>query len=581
MIMPISQTKKKSKSSPAISISSRLEAARRIIGSNWPDLFFARYFHQTVHGDPLSFGRGRSALIPLYKDDSQELAIMKAVQLGISDRAIIATLTRLHRGWKVLYSFPTEQFRNEMISERIDPLLMSVPFYRHGLKHSRGEKDEAGMKHIWGGTARFVGSNSKVAFVGFAADMVIVDEKDKSDQRNLKLAPDRLDASEHKYFWQLGNPTYPKIGIHADYLKSDQKVWHIKCSHCNEWQPLDFFVNVVEKTSDVDYRLLDKKWKQIDERDIALYCRKCHREIDRLADGEHVARYPGRDISGYHFSQIFSPTKTIRDIYAQFLEGLTDPSIMEIVYNSRLGLPYAGSGDKLSAALLDAKCADDYLMPDNAEDCTAGIDVNWPQLHVRISDYPAPGIRRAVYIGTVTSFKELSDLFERYGVKCAVMDFAPERHKVREFQSQHPRVLWAAEYSSSEIADFWRIDEESRLITVDRTQSIDERNSAIYKGHNILPKNFRTLDNGEYIKQMEAPTRRFDDKRQKPRYIWDEGNEEDHHFHADNFDYLAMRIKAINSFNPGMRSAKPRETAKDLGDFSKPIRSKKGMDGFL
>jgi hypothetical protein len=316
----------------------------------------------------------------------------------------------------------------------------------------------------------------------------------------------------------------------------------IKCSHCGEWQPLDFFVNVVEKTSEIEYRLLDKDWKEIEDRDILLFCRKCYEKIDRLADGEHVARYPEREISGYHFSQLFSPTKTIREIYMQFQKGLLDPSIMEIVYNSRLGIPYAGSGDKLSAALLDEKCADDYVMPDTGKECTAGIDVNWPKLHIRISDYPSPETRRAVYIGTVSSFAEVSNLFARYNVKCAVIDFAPERHKVREFQDQHPQILWACEYASGELPGYWKIDEESKLITVDRTQSIDERNSEILRGHNRLPSNFRTLDGGEYIKQMEAPTRRFDDARQKPRYIWDEGDEDDHHFHADNYDYLASRI---------------------------------------
>lgn len=539
VIMPASQTKKSNASSTKEFALSTLAMADRHIASNWPDLFFALRFHRTTHNEPLDFGLGRHPLIQLYKDDSQHVVVMKAVQIGITDRMIIAALSRAYRGWAVLYSFPTDQFRNEQVAERIDPLLKSVSFYRAGIKHARGEKDEVGMKHFWNGVIRFVGSNSKVSFVGFAADMLIIDEKDRSDLDNLKLAPDRLDASKFKYYWRVGNPSYPRFGIHQDYLESDQKVWMVKCDHCGEWQPLDFFVNGVEEIAEGEYRLRDSKWTTTVDRDIFLLCRKCEQPLNRLGPGEYVAKQPDRSVSGYHLSQLTSPTKTIRDIYDQFQKGLTDATEMQIFYNSRLGLPYEGSGEKITAALLDAKCKDDYQMPSTAKGCTAGVDVNWPQLNVRISDYPERHIRRAVYIGIVHSFDELSNLLQRYDVQVCCIDAAPERHKVAEFQAVHANV-WSVDYAKEEINEFWRLKEDLRHISVDRTQSIDNMISEILKGNNRLPKNFRSLDGGDYVAQMEAPTRRFVESRR--RYVWDEGDQPDHHFHADNYDCLAARI---------------------------------------
>ena len=111
--------------------------ADRLIGSEWPDLFFALNFHRTTHNERMDFGHGRYALIDLYKDDNSQVRIMKAVQVGITDRAIIAALSRMYRGWSILYSFPTEQFRNREVGDRVDPLLNTVPFYKAGIKNSK------------------------------------------------------------------------------------------------------------------------------------------------------------------------------------------------------------------------------------------------------------------------------------------------------------------------------------------------------------------------------------------------------------------------------------------------------------
>jgi hypothetical protein len=469
---------------------------------------------------------------------------MKSVQVGISEWLISVLLSKLIKGWSVLYSLPTESLRNTFVANRIDTLTKTVPLYRYGLKRSKGEADSTGLKHIFKGSVWFVGSNSKVGFVERPADMVIVDELDTSNQKSLELAPDRLKASKYKYFWNVGNPSIPKYGIDKLYRESDQKVWKIKCPACNKWQALDFFKNVARETSENVWDLRDKDYKVL--------CCKCLSPVDRLQAGEWVARKPDRLLSGYHISQLFSPTVTIKEIYDQFVKGQTNATKMQVFYNSYLGLPFEGSGSKLTANTLESKCMDDYLMPASAKDCTAGIDVNYPQLNIRISDYQ-DNKRRAVYIGTVNSFAELTNLFKQYNVKYAVIDIAPERHKIAEYQLSHA-FLWTCQYNPGSSAPdeietvLVKSEKAARVgsvkkITIDRTIAIDAMIADILQGNNRLPKNFKSIDNGQYLEQLEAPTRILDETKNPPRYIWDEGGNPDHYFHCEVYDYMAMRIK--------------------------------------
>lgn len=507
-----------------------LETADLRAASKYPALYLAEYHHKNTSGQPIDV-LARPYQIEILKDDSQHLVVMKCVQVGISEILIIKAMAKLYQGWAIIYSLPIESLRNTFVANRIDKAIMMVPLYKQWLDNATGVSDQVGMKHFLNGVIKFVGSNSKSSFLEFPADMVIIDEKDKSDLDNLEMAEDRLQASEHKFKWEVGNPTFGKFGMHKAYLSSDQKRWNVKCPACNEWQDLDFFKNVVRQIGENEYQLIDLVETQV-------CCRKCSKPIDRLMIGQWVAKHPDRSISGYHVNQLFSPTVSVAELWHKFLEGQTNATIMQIFYNSCLGLPYEAVGDNLSAALLESKCMDDYLMPSTAKGCTAGIDVNWPQLNVRISDYPSPGVRRAVYIGIVYSFAELTTLLKRYNVKMSCIDVAPERHKVAEYQQTH-KNLWAINYAG-EIPEFWRVKDDERYITVDRTQTIDAMVSEILNERNRLPKNFRSLDGGKYIEQMEAPKRILDIKGK--RYKWDEFDADDHHFHADVYDYLAMRV---------------------------------------
>jgi len=112
--------------------------------------------------------------------------------------------------------------------------------------------------------------------------------------------------------------------------------------------------------------------------------------------------------------------------------------------------------------------------------------------------------------------------------------------------------------------DFWKVDQSEYTVKVQRTASIDDAVAEILKGNNHIPKDFRSLDNGDYVRHMEAPKRRTEGEGAAMRYVWDEEGKPDHHFHADNYDNLARKILAEFGIQTDIRSAGGRELKSEL-----------------
>ncbi len=473
-------------------------------------------------------------LLPIYYDISPEKVIQKSVQCGISEMLICISIAYAERGYSVLYTLPKYALRGRFVANRVDPLLEIVPEYRKLLQDAVGDSDSISLKHLGQGTINFVGSNSASEFIEFPADLIIVDELDKCDKNNLKLADDRLDASELKHKIKVSTPTYKDIGINEEYSKSNQKEWHIKCFHCNEWQAIVWDINICNQISENEYELLDSANYEV-------ICRKCGQNVDRLAKGEWVKKNDNI-VSGYHFSQLFTSQTTIKNLWELFQEALFDNTKLQVFYNSKLGIPYVAKGNNLTRNMLD-NCRQEWLMQSNSDKkCSMGVDVG-RIIHVRISSLTDNNERKAEYIGIVRDFKELSVLIQRYNVRYCVIDMYPETRKVEEFQTEH-RNIWLCKFSNSISigAKGYKKDANSQIIDGDRTQLFDRLVATIHQKRLLLPKNAGLLD--DYYEHMQAPIRKYDEG--KDRYFWDEGSKQDHFFLAELYDLLASELVMEN-----------------------------------
>lgn len=472
--------------------------------------------------------------------------------MGISEWLICDSFYLAEKGYRIVYVQPTIELRNLFVRDRIDRPLSTIPHYRNQVRPLKKMKgvdpiDNVGLKSFGeNGIIVFVGSNSKNSFVMFTADVMIIDERDKCNEENLALAPDRISASKLAYWREVSTPTVEGFGIDRTYnTDSDQKVWQIRCTACKHWQPLSFFRNMVRQVDDNKFELIDQTWDRNLSRDIHTFCVKCHSPIDRLSLGEWIPRLEGRSISGYHVSKLMSANFQMSTLWSKFQTALTDQTKLQVFYNSDLGEAFSAKGSKLTRSILDLciEAGERYNMPSSGKRSVLGVDVG-KLLHVVIMDNPEGKIKRPLYIGTVRNFEELDFLIKQFDVMIGVVDARPETREANKFaervKAQLNRAVWLCEYPTSDKIEDLNYNAEEGIVKVDRTQTLDELVSEFLLKNIILPANAASLDTGEVFAQLCAPTRIYDEKAK--RFRWEEKGQPDHYCHAFNYCNIGFQL---------------------------------------
>lgn len=533
-----------------------------------PRLAFAISNHVNIRGEKMQF-HDKPYLVAIYTDNAPEICLQSSVQTGKSEFLIVGAHSWAERGLQVLYVLPTIDIRNLFVANRVDKLYRQ-PHYAQQIADAKGDSNSRGLKHFGpnNGAIFFAGSNSETTFIEKPIDLVIGDEIDRFDQANYEKADDRMTASPYKLKYEASNPTVDKFGINARYLLSDQRQWFVKCDHCGRWQIQDWFKNVVRQTDDNRYLLLDTDWEQGCGRDIYLMCRHCVKPLNRFdIRGAWVPRRPSvKDTHGYHIHQMMSSFVRIDRMYQRFNRAQTDDTKMQVFYNSDLGLPFAGAGSKITLEMLN-NCKENYLMPPHAERCFMGVDVG-KVLHVTIYQL-CPGERlRAVFIGTVKEFEDLDILMNRYEIVSYVIDAMPETRKATEYAKKYTARGWMCRYIHG-LMEVQKND-DTRIITADRTMLMDRVLSWFAQRKFILPTNAQSLDGGDYYDHLSTPTRIYDED--KERYDW--LGSPDHYFHSSLYALLAYIVRGeitvltVDTATNAVMAAQVKELPKVLNEDS-------------
>jgi hypothetical protein len=523
-----------------------------------PRLKYALMYHQNIRGEPMTF-HDKPYLISIYKDTAKRITMQSSVQTGKSEFLIISALSYAERGFQVMYVLPQEDIRNTFVANRIDPLIKRVPYYASQMRIAGGTSANRGLKHYGRGTIFFVYSGSTTAFIEKPIDAIVSDEVDRFDLHNYEKADDRMTASPHKIKYEASNPSVDNYGVNRSYLESDQRQFFVKCPHCQQWQIMDWFRNVVMQTDDEKYILRDREWDRGSNRDIYVFCIKCSKPLDRFTTkAVWVPKYPEiKDHHGYHIHQMMSGYVLVHEMWSKFLKGLEDDVAMQVFFNSILGTTYAMKGAKLTDALLN-RCKRKYLMPVTGSACVMGIDVG-KRLHVVVREPLPDGTLRLVFAGTLAEFEDVDELMTRYQVRCFVVDCMPETRKSKDLVSRFRGKGYMARYTNGlvELA----VDNDKRVVSADRTMLMDRVNKAFQQEQLLLPANAQSLDGGDYYALLKTPTRIFDEERNQFTWVGDP----DHYFHAEVYCYCAhksagdFRVTGIDLGKPAYEKAEAPE----------------------
>jgi len=526
----------------------RIEGLKR----DHPRLWLARFHHVTVHNEPMQFGDKYRFLIPLYKMEEQDICIEKSVQCGASELMIVSCLHEASIGLRILYVMPNIDLRGKFVKDRIDRPFKAVPFYVNLVKEAYGDSTAIGLKHFGLGLLNFVGSNSPAEFVSYPADALYIDEVDKCDQGNLDVAPDRLDHSKYKYTRRIGNPSVQNWGIDSHWMESSQAQWMIRCRSCAHVQALDFFKNVIVKTGEIAFDVLNE-----DEDNVYAVCEKCGAKINRMKVGEWVHTYLDRNKKGFRINQLFSANVTLRSLVNQYTKALGSAKRLQIFINSKLGLPFSSSENKITYELLKkAEVGNMYTLGsidvNSFKRLYVGVDVG-VYYHVVVRAVLDNGMRKLVAVRKIEATQHLVNYLKTLkNVKYIVIDEHPEIREVEKIKKQIGRMYSCNYKLGRTLLDLRRAREEwkkERRISIDRTFILDEVKADFVKQVVINPLGAKDIYNddleefGEYYEHLLNSTRIFVEtaSQNRGRFEWRESGP-DHFFHAEAYCKLAEMI---------------------------------------
>jgi len=507
--------------------------------------------HRSMRRTPISF-RDRPYLVELYVvlDIDYEplcdgLDIVKAPQTGQSEQAI--QLVFYEAGWLgrfVGYVLPVDRLRDRFVSARINPLLLDVPQYRKKLPGndlaelrdaSRSKRGEAGnlrIKKLGNGAILFLGAKTDADFVELSVDTMVIDEYDlciNASKLNVAKAADRLREANRPHLHRMGNAEIPRGGITKLFEEGDQRLYHWRCSHCGERQPIDWLENVVRQDDSGKWIFRDPLANKHQDGPVRVECRRCHQFFFRSGeDSCWVPMEPNRRRRSYRITRADKISENFRIAMAEWCAAQGSSTLLIAWWRGWFAIAWEPSSGKLTREdIADASVLpiSDWEGGEKYEEAnvTAGIDVG-SLFNIVITNnvLGAGGVieRRGIWAGTVVTEDQVLELLERYRVKKAGIDEGPETRIAQSIRDRAKKFgcdVWLVHFHEQPKIGKHQfalsLDYSLRRASVDRTQVFDAtadqiRSGAalgrLYRKMGLCPPPDPSVGSSESKKEAEA-----------------------------------------------------------------------------
>lgn len=497
----------------------------------------------------------------------------KGSQVGITEVNVLRSVKGLLDGvypQSVLYLFPTQNDVSDFSKSRFNSIISDNPQIAKYVQAT----DAVSIKRVKKSFLYLRGARSTAKIEGIKktssqlksvpVDRICFDECDEMESAMILLGLERLGHSLVKEEIYLSTPSIPDYGISKLYDESDQRVWEIKCPHCNTGTVLEMeFPSCLIELSDGK---------------VIRGCKRCKKEI-YPKDGHWVALYPDRskDMVGWWISQLNSAYVEPRMILKAYNDALLDKRKFAEFYNSKLGMGYVSSEQKINPGDVLRLCGQDVMAAKDIGPCCAGLDIG-NLLHIVVAFRPNEKQLQICYLGRVSSFPDIHDICKRFNVKCLVSDAEPELRAVRDFASKEDFPVYVADYQQSAIDPVWK--EDQMLIKLNRTASLDYCHELLISpaAKLILP---RLCDEVQLFAKHCSNVAKIleeDIETGQREYRWRRVSGEDHYLHSLNYLALASqkigisddpywektkRVDKYDTFYDPFKEIKPSEQDKD------------------
>lgn len=493
--------------------------------------------------------------IDILNDSANDLVVKKCAQVGLSEVSLRMALglIDIFPNSTAIYTLPTGSFAQTFVKTRFDPVIQSSPELAARLD---AEVDNTGLKKIGNSFLYIRGTYSKTAAISVPADILLHDEVDFSNPETLSSFTSRLGhvKEEDIIKRRFSTPTVSGYGVSALYEESTQAMYAVKCEKCETWQVPTFLRDVVLPGYDrkiVELEKDDLTDPRYKVNEAYLACPRCRKELTvaNLTDPvrrQWVAARPGQDRSGYQIQPFDVPTI---NTVPRIIRALQDFDRKADWINFKVGQDYQDADTSFLSDAVEKAFSLQWVqpVPGALHGCVMGIDVgktSWIVIGVPNKDRALDVVHfeRVKLINKEELPARAKHLSQCYGVVMTVIDAAPEWTQAVGVMDQLAQGRAFASYYSTHRKPkmaFVEPDEETRVVTVDRTGIINEVagkvNGIKIKFANAPDKKtFQAhLDN---IKKVQRP-----DNRGEIKEMW-VNNGPDHYGHALFFATAASHL---------------------------------------
>lgn len=349
----------------------------------------------------------------IFRDQSQNLVVRKPAQVGMTTLEMLKAHYDAKRyKMDMIYTLPTDKDVQVMVGGKFNRIIANNPTMLEDVK----DKDSVEQKAVGKSMIYFRGTWTKKAAMMIPADRLIHDEKDTSKLDVIADYQARLQHSDFRQTHTFSHPSLPETGVDADWLKSDQKHWFIKCPHCTKWQFLNWDIDRPERMSiDIERRIF--------------VCKECRKELsdyDRRS-GQWVPKYKDRSWSGYWVSLLMAPWMTA----GQLIDKFQDKETTDEFWNTKvLGMPYADGQSKLLRRHFLSNITGRQWAPTADQRVVLGVDTGLRLDYVLGNEY---GL---FHHGDTERWGDLDALMERFPKMIAVVDAGGDLIGSRAFQKR-------------------------------------------------------------------------------------------------------------------------------------------------
>lgn len=416
--------------------------------------------------------------------DHPYAVFLKAAQIGYSVWALARLVWKIYgSSYKAGIYFPDDTSMKDFVQDRVEPFLNQCPILKPHLNDSN--VDNTRTKKIDKATLVMRGTWTKRGTKTVDLDIVMLDEVDEHDEENIEFVGDRLLASKLNWMMLGSQPSLPNVGIHAEFLRSDQRFRLLKCPSCGHW------TNLVERwlKDPISIFGFDNKdaLKSPNAKNVFYACEKCSRKLDNQK-GEYVAKTKS-DRRGYQCSQLFTPRSPFL-IYDKLLGAITSAKRKNLTI-SIIGWPSSSNEEQPLRIDEIRKWEGDQGLKDHSPYFTYHGADQGDTIHAVFGEPTLDGRIRIIglYKASILDEERYAEQIVRFSVLSGVIDALPNRNWSLRMALRFPENLKIQYFTKKykENSEVVPSADEVGVINVNRDDSLQDTVDAIKGGLFIFP----------------------------------------------------------------------------------------------